>query len=40
MNVDVVWAAIALSALAGSMFYGVIATVERAFTFWHSSYRS
>jgi NitT/TauT family transport system permease protein len=40
MNVDVVWAAIALSALAGSMFYGVIAMVERAFTFWHSSYRS
>jgi NitT/TauT family transport system permease protein len=39
MNVDVVWAAIALSALAGSLFYGVIATVERAFTFWHSSYR-
>ncbi|HEY6353739.1 MAG TPA: ABC transporter permease [Burkholderiaceae bacterium] len=40
MNVDVVWAAIALSALAGSMFYGVIAVVERALTFWHSSYRS
>ena len=40
MNVDVVWAAIALSALAGSMFYGAIAVVERALTFWHSSYRS
>jgi NitT/TauT family transport system permease protein len=40
MNVDVVWAAIALSALAGSLFYGAIAMVERVFTFWHPSYRS
>jgi NitT/TauT family transport system permease protein len=39
MNVDVVWAAIALSALAGSVFYGVIALLERALTFWHPSYR-
>jgi len=40
MNVDVVWAAIALAALAGSVFYGLIALVERAMTFWHASYRS
>jgi NitT/TauT family transport system permease protein len=40
MNVDVVWAAIAVSALAGSLFYGLIAVVERALTFWHPSYRS
>ena len=40
MNVDVVWAAIAVAALAGSMFYGVIALVERASTFWHPSYRA
>jgi NitT/TauT family transport system permease protein len=39
MNVDVVWAAIALSALAGSLFYGGIALLERVFTFWHPSYR-
>jgi len=39
MNVDVVWAAIALSALAGSLFYGLIALVERVLTFWHPSYR-
>ena len=39
MNVDVVWAAIALSALAGSLFYGLIALVERGLTFWHPSYR-
>lgn len=40
MNVDVVWAAIAIAALTGSLFYGVIALLERAFTFWHPSYRS
>ena len=40
MNVDVVWAAITLSALAGSLFYGLIALVERRLTFWHPSYRS
>jgi len=40
MNVDVVWAAIALAALAGSLFYGLIALVERAMTFWHASYRA
>jgi NitT/TauT family transport system permease protein len=39
MNVDIVWAAIALAALAGSLFYGLVALVERAFTFWHPSYR-
>ena len=39
MNVDVVWAAIALAALAGSLFYGTIAMLERAATFWHPSYR-
>lgn len=40
MNVDVVWAAIALAALAGSAFYGVIALMERGLTFWHPSYRT
>ena len=40
MNVDVVWAAITLAALAGSLFYGLIALVERWLTFWHPSYRS
>ena len=39
MNVDVVWAAIALAALAGSLFYGLIALMERGLTFWHPSYR-
>jgi NitT/TauT family transport system permease protein len=40
MNVDMVWAAIALSALAGSLFYGAVALAERAFTAWHPSIRS
>ena len=39
MNVDVVWAAITLAALAGSLFYGAVALAERALTFWHPSYR-
>lgn len=39
MNVDMVWAEIAVAALIGSVFYGVIALVERAFTFWHPSIR-
>jgi NitT/TauT family transport system permease protein len=39
LNVDVVWAAIAIAALAGSLFYGLIALVERVCTFWHPSYR-
>ena len=39
MNVDMVWAEIVMAALAGSAFYGVMALTERAFTFWHPSYR-
>ncbi|WP_275784330.1 ABC transporter permease [Pararhizobium gei] len=39
LNVDMVWAEIAVAAVAGSLFYGVIALVERATTFWHPSLR-
>jgi NitT/TauT family transport system permease protein len=39
MNVDMVWAEIAVAAVAGSVFYGVIALIERAVTFWHPSIR-
>ncbi|MBX4859187.1 ABC transporter permease [Rhizobium sophorae] len=39
MNVDMVWAEIAVAALAGSIFYGIIALTERAVTFWHPSIR-
>jgi len=39
MNVDLVWAEIAVAAVAGTAFYGVIALIERAVTFWHPSIR-
>ncbi|MBD0414687.1 ABC transporter permease [Oryzicola mucosus] len=39
MNVDMVWAEIAVAAVAGSVFYGAIALIERAVTFWHPSVR-
>ena len=40
MNLDMVWAEIAVAALVGSAFYGSVALVERAVTFWHPSVRS
>lgn len=39
LNIDLVWAEIAVAAVAGSVFYGLIALVERAVTFWHPSVR-
>ena len=39
MNIDMVWATIAVAALAGSMFYGLFAVLERYFTFWHPSHQ-
>ncbi|WP_448953312.1 ABC transporter permease [Labrys neptuniae] len=36
---DIVWAEIAVAMVAGSLFYGLIAVIERAVTFWHPSYR-
>lgn len=39
MNTDMVWAEIAVAALAGSAFYGVVTLIERAATFWHPSFR-
>jgi NitT/TauT family transport system permease protein len=39
MNVDMVWATIAVAALAGSISYGLIALIERKVTFWHPSIR-
>ena len=40
MNIDMVWAEIAIAALAGSLFYGLVSMVERFMTFWHPSYRT
>ncbi|WP_180898390.1 ABC transporter permease [Martelella soudanensis] len=39
-NIDMVWAEIAVAAVAGSAFYGVVALIQRAVTFWHPSVRS
>ena len=40
MSLDMVWAEIAVAALAGSLFYGLLAQVERFAAFWHPSYRA
>ena len=39
MSLDMVWAEILVAAVAGSAFYGLLAAVERAVTFWHPSFR-
>jgi NitT/TauT family transport system permease protein len=39
MNLDMVWAEIAMAAIVGSLFYGALALLERTVTFWHPSYR-
>ena len=39
LEVDLVWAVIAVAAVAGSAFYGIVALVERSATFWHPSFR-
>lgn len=39
LNLDMVWAEIALAAVVGSLFYGLLALFERTATFWHPSYR-
>ena len=40
MAIDMVWAEIALAAIAGMAFYGLVALAERATTFWHPSIRT
>jgi NitT/TauT family transport system permease protein len=39
LAMDMVWAEIAVAALAGSGFYGLVALIERRVTFWHPSQR-
>ncbi len=39
LSLDMVWAEIAVAAIAGSAFYGVVSLLERAATFWHPSQR-
>jgi NitT/TauT family transport system permease protein len=40
MNVDVVWATIAVAAVVGSGAYGLLSLAERRATFWHPSFRA
>jgi len=39
LALDMVWAAIVVAALAGSLFYGAVSLLERGMTFWHPSQR-
>lgn len=39
LALDMVWAEIAVAAVAGSAFYGSVALVERSVTFWHPAQR-
>lgn len=39
LALDMVWAEIAVAALAGSAFYGLVALIEKGVTFWHPSQR-
>jgi NitT/TauT family transport system permease protein len=40
LGIDMVWATIVVAALTGSLFYALVAAVERRATFWHPSYRA
>ena len=39
LALDMVWAEIVVAAIAGSLFYGLIAKIEAWVTFWHPSQR-
>ncbi|MCH9705155.1 MAG: ABC transporter permease [Proteobacteria bacterium] len=39
MNLDVVWAEIAVAALTGTIFYGILSLLEKWLAFWHPSIR-
>ncbi len=39
LSMDMVWAEIAVAALAGSAFYGTVTLMEKIVTFWHPSQR-
>lgn len=40
LDLPLVWAEIAVAALAGSGFFGLVALIEKAVTFWHPSQRN
>ena len=39
LNMGLVWAAILVAAVAGSVLYGLLGWIERRVTFWHPSIR-
>ncbi|ROU02902.1 ABC transporter permease [Histidinibacterium lentulum] len=39
LSIDLVWAEIAVAALAGTVFYGLVAFIEKRVTFWHPTNR-
>ena len=39
LALDMIWAEIAVAAVAGSAFYGIVVLIEKAVTFWHPSQR-
>lgn len=39
LSIDLVWAEIAVAAMAGTAFYGLVAWAEKRVTFWHPSHR-
>ncbi|MBO9446137.1 ABC transporter permease [Ruegeria sp. R14_0] len=39
LSIDLVWAEIAVAAMAGTLFYALVAMLEKAVTFWHPSQR-
>lgn len=39
LSIDLVWAEIAVAAMAGTVFYGLMASIEKRVTFWHPSQR-
>ena len=40
LSLDMVWATIVVAAVTGSLFYAIVALIERQATFWHASYRA
>jgi len=40
LAIDMVWATIVVAAVSGSLFYALVAGLERRATFWHASYRA
>jgi NitT/TauT family transport system permease protein len=40
LSIDMVWATIVVAAITGSLFYAIVALIERRATFWHASYRA